>query len=122
MIIDYDYYIRHYPKSSVTISEFTVLNKRAQREIENAVTGTIDTTDDNVKMCACELINYLAKTDETATEKSGIIASESVGDYSVSYRSETERRNAAKAEKVDIIRFWLGKSGIAYRGVSRRVY
>ena len=119
MFVDYQYYIHHFPQSAVKLEEFTLLAKKATREIENAVTGTIDVTDD-VKMCCCELINYEAEA-ESNNAQSTNINSESVGDYSVSYASAAERRQNSKTAKADIIRFWLGKQGLNYRGVSRRV-
>lgn len=108
-----------FPDSKVKAYDFPRLCERAQREIENAVSGNVEVTAD-VKMCCAELVNYEATAELNGEAVAGV-NSESVGDYSVSYASAGERRATAKATKQDIIRFWLGKSGISYRGVGRSV-
>ena len=120
MFIDYSFYLSRYPDGSVTAEQFSGLCYKAQREIENAVAGAVD-VDDDVKECTAELIHYLAGAAEDEAATASGITSERVGDYSVSYASASEKRAQQKATKAEIIKFWLGKSGLNYRGVARHV-
>ena len=120
MFIDYNFYISRYPKDAVPVEQFSGLCYKAQREIENAVAGSVDVTDD-VKECTAELINYIAQCDAAEAATATNITSERVGDYSVSYVSAAEKRQQQKARRLEIIKFWLGKSGLNYRGVARHV-
>lgn len=76
-------------------------------------------TDDNipeeVKMCCCELTEALFKADKEDTKG---IASEKVGEYSVSYVSpETKEKQLSKSIQ-SIIYNWLAMTGLLYRGCS----
>jgi hypothetical protein len=117
LYIDYIYFKGKFPQTKITANDFDMLCLKACKEIDNACTGVIEITD-NVKMCACELINYIYDS-ENATAAYGV-NSESVGDYSVSYASKAQQISDDKRKKRDIITFWLGNA-LTYRGVSRHV-
>jgi len=74
-------------------------------------------TDDNipeeVKMCCCELVETLFNADK---EDAKGIASEKVGEYSVTYTSPEAKEKQLAASTASIIYKWLAMTGLLYRG------
>lgn len=69
-----------------------------------------------VKMCCCELAEILY--DQQRTKAAQGIASEKVGDASVSYESAESQRQALPKTIKSVVYSWLADTGLLYRGGS----
>ena len=97
-------------------ASFTFLERKACNVVRNLTFGNIDETaeiPENVQMCVCEVTELLFKQEQNShTAK---IASEKVGDYSITYRAQTNSEK--KQEAGDIVKQWLSSTGLLYCGV-----
>lgn len=69
-----------------------------------------------VKMCCCELAEILYNQQHTKAAQG--IASEKVGDASVSYESAESQRQALPKTIKSVVYSWLADTGLLYRGGS----
>jgi hypothetical protein len=67
-----------------------------------------------VKMCCCELAEILYNQQHTKAAQG--IASEKVGDASVSYESAESQRQALPKTIKSVVYSWLADTGLLYRG------
>ena len=137
MYVDFDYYQEVFGGSLVTSAEFNKYELRA-RSIMNNHTRKIDKTiklldnplvSDNIKLCMCEMIDNLFRTDELIAKSTQAdnayalgITSESVKDHTVSFDSKSLKSNEIKAqsqnENYNLMKNHLGITGLLYRGLS----
>lgn len=112
---DYAYYTDTYKGAVLDAASFDTYARKATQKIFLHTFGRI--SDDNIpneaKMCCCELAEEMYKHDKGDVSN---IASEKVGEYSVSYvdkeKAETQHRGKCK----EIIYNWLINTGLLYRG------
>lgn len=97
-----------------TASRFNKYSLKATQHINRYTFGNIKTPDNTVKMCCCELAEYLYSYDNLI--KKGV-TSESIGDLSVHYESSETITQLASREIREIIYNWLENTGLLYRGV-----
>lgn len=137
MYVDYEYYTNEYNGTLVSSELFESYELRA-RSIMNNHTRKIDKTielldnplvSDNIKLCMCELIDNLFRTDELIKKSTQAdmsfalgITSESVKDHSVSFDSKSLKSNEIKAqsqnENYNLMNNYLGITGLLNRGLS----
>ena len=78
--VDYEYYSKTFLGEPVPEAEFPALARQASDIIDMLVTAKPDQESDLVRQAACYQIEYIRQTGGTA----GMVASESLGSYSVS--------------------------------------
>ena len=137
MYVDFNYYATTYGGSLVTSSDFTKYELNARIVMNNYTLKeklTIKLLEgskyvDNIKMAVCEIIDNLFRTDELIKKSTQAdnafalgITSESVKDHSVSFDSKSLKSNEIKAqsqnENYNLMKNYLGITGLLYRGLS----
>ena len=122
----YDDYLNLYaPVGKVfnNAKEFAFYARKATREIKRFTLNNIDENNipENVILCCCELAEtfYNSAMRNYLNNANANIASESVGDWSVSYNSVAADEQERQLLKVGegIIFKWLSGTGLLYRGV-----
>ena len=112
---DYAYYTDTYEGVVIDTASFDYYARGATMLIGIHTFNRIadDNIPDEAKMCCCELAEALFKADKEDTKG---IASEKVGEYSVSYVSAEARENLKHITTRNIINNWLAMTGLLYRG------
>ena len=137
MYVDFDYYEGTYGGRLVTFSEFTKYELKARIVMNNYTLKeklTIKLLEgskyvDAIKLCMCEMIDNLFRTDELIKKSTQAdnsfalgITSESVKDHSVSFDSKSLKSNEIKAqsqnENYNLMNNYLGITGLLNRGLS----
>lgn len=117
---DYGYYTDTFYGSKIPADAFDAASKRASEYLDYITMHRIKETTETVKdaCCACAELIYSSNTatDENGTE----LASQSVGSWSVSYRSAAEVREAKNAELYATVQKYIGHTGLLYRGGCNR--
>lgn len=121
--VDYTYYTTEYLQGMTALipsTDFGYYELQARTYIKDV---TLNKSDDNstlteVKNCTCAIAEALFKQAKSKSESGndGNLASEKVGEYSVSYKSKSVVMAENEAEKKDIVRRYLGITGLLYRG------
>ena len=111
MRTDYKFYTETYGGSLIPCESFDYYCGLAESYLDAATMGR-DTSlfDKPVQHALCELAEL-----EYKTENNMIVASETVGRYSVSYRNGAE--TPVNTLKKNILKRRLGHTGLLYRGV-----
>ena len=126
--VDNSYYRINYLQGREAVipsTSFNFYGMKATNIIRNRTMNVIIEIDEDIKNCACELAEFLYREDMTekasAEAQAKGVASESVGEYSVSYSSQQSSEYAIKNRDVKIntiLRNWLSNKGILNRGVA----
>ncbi|RDU21935.1 head-tail connector protein [Anaerosacchariphilus polymeriproducens] len=116
--VDYTYYSLSYllgKQASIAETEFPYYAMKATKKIDQYTFNNIDSTNipESVKMCCCELAESFYNQDSNSNTN---VASERVGEYSVSYVTGQAVEDAKKAVIKEIIYNWLSDTGLLYRG------
>ena len=131
MYADYTYYVTSFLGNSISEEDFPRLATRASGYIDRITGGKAAAwVQDNpnnpaVKDCCCALAESYAIVEtarKASMSESGELQSESVGSYSVSYRSGAEQMQAAEAEIARCCKDYLWNTGLLYRGGVRCVH
>ena len=115
--IDYSYYTDTYKGSSIPEAAFDKMANKAQANVDYYTFNRIDETADymnKVKMCCCELSEYLYKQDNKDHEDD--VQSEKKGEWSTTYISAKEAESLKQSKIKEIINNWLAMTGLLYRG------
>jgi hypothetical protein len=112
---DYAYYDGTYKGAVIDTASFDLYARKATQEIKKYTLNRVDEANilDDVKMCCCELAEALFKADQEDTKG---VASEKVGEYSVSYVSPEAKEKLLSVSGRSIIYNWLAMTGLLYRG------
>lgn len=111
---DYETYLGH-SERIIPDGSFLAYAVRASARIRQYTMGNIgDNIPDSVKYCCCELAEVLYDFDKG--QSAGGVASEKVGDISVSYESADSRRQTLSKTIKSVIYSWLADTGLLYRG------
>lgn len=112
---DYAYYTDTYEGAVIDAASFDLYAARATQKIKLYTFNRIvdDNIPDEAKMCCCELAEALFKADKEDTKG---IASEKVGEYSVTYVSADAKENLMHISTQNVINKWLAMTGLLYRG------
>ena len=120
MYADYNYYTNSYYGTLIASEDFNRLAMRASDFMDYYTNGKLSSyaDEDAVKKCCCALAEqYQSVESITVRNSSGELASESVGSYSVSYRSGSEAMKSARSQMAETVRMYLGHLGnLLYRG------
>lgn len=132
MIVDFTYYTEVFEGSAINEQDFNRYSKKAERFVNyatcNQASTAIGDTLETVKECICELAEQYQIIEKTEKQSLGegekVIASESVGSWSVSYDTptkadvNTEEYVKEKNKKLySIVKEYLAFTGLLYRGV-----
>lgn len=117
----FEYYTDSYLSGREAVldaASFPFWERKAGNEVRMRTFGRIDENGvipDVVQGCVCEMAELLFTQDMQRRKNSGI-ASEKVGEYSVSYQAP---KSTAEAEQEvnRVIREWLSGTGLLYCGV-----
>lgn len=110
---DYTYYSEFFGGTSVPSENFGYFSELASDIMDCVTFGRLKKQeyplyDENIKKCCCALTETVFKTNNNT---GGMIASEKIGDYSVSYS------NAGNNSQIrEIISVYLGNTGLLFRG------
>jgi hypothetical protein len=112
---DYTYYTGTFKGAVIDTASFDSLARKATQEIRRYTFNRVIDTEisDDVKMCCCELADLFFKADQEDTKG---LASEKVGEYSVSYVSPEAKEKLLNSSIISIIYNWLSMTGLLYRG------
>ena len=113
---DYAYYTGTYKGVVIDAASFDLYSRQATQEIRKYTFNRVDVEDipDDVKMCCCELAEYLYKQKNSGHDEN--ISSEKVGEFSVSYVSGQTAEDIKRSTIKGIIYNWLAMTGLLYRG------
>jgi hypothetical protein len=116
---DSDFYINEYllgKKAVIDTASFAFYARKATQFIKKYTFDNVpETVPEVVKMCCCEVAELIYNSEKSNISQG--IASESVGDLSVSYES-SENHTKLLAENIkSVIYSWLTGTGLLYRGV-----
>ena len=114
MYADFEYYNTTYMGNSISEADFPRLALRAGEYIDYMTMGKAAySTSEAIQKCCCALAEQIQISEKGANDKQ----SESVGDYSVTYKSDISAM--AQAEMANIVRRYLLATGLLYRGNKR---
>ena len=120
----YDYYVETYLGTSISSTDFSRLILRASAAIDRLTFGRVpaiilENTDaeliDKIKMATCAVAEEI-QTNEKSDNTDGI-ASERVGNYSVSYRENSKAALTTYTKIKKAAKFYLGDTGLMYPGL-----
>jgi len=135
---DYSFYTKSYLLGNDPVipkNAFSYYANKASAKIRNVIRlDMLDITDDSevtdeMRMATCEVAEILCTYDKkTVSDLAGTntdevipvgIASEKVGEYSVSYSDNSEAdRDKREDQKIsDSFKKWLGPAGLLFRGI-----
>ena len=118
---DYAYYTGTYKGAVIDTASFDLYARKATQTIKKYTFNRVneDNILDDVKMCCCELAEYLfhkgTADQDTEADVKGL-SSETTGGHSVSYESAEARERAHNNIIKGIIYNWLAMTGLLYRG------
>jgi hypothetical protein len=114
MYVDYEFYKNNYG-GRISPFEFPRLKIQASNIVDYYTFNRIETVDDRVKYAVCELVDYLKEVEDKGGKE---VASEKVSTHSVTYVvGSKEGTDPVKQKQKDIVKKWLGHTGLMYRGV-----
>ena len=102
--------------------EFNKLEIQSSSLVDHYTFNRITDVSNMLRLCVCELVDELNRQNKLSTEGTGLIKSESVSKYSVTYQMPNEGYSSEQLRTPEqriyfIIKKWLGNSGLMYRGV-----
>ena len=115
---DYEFYVNEYYGDILTEDNFSKFASRASDYIDRVTMGRANAEIDAVKKACCAAAEQYCRINsakESAT--AGELASETVGSYSVTYRSSVELSAALEKELRGIVEGYLANTGLLYRGI-----
>jgi hypothetical protein len=116
-----DYYTTKYlqgKQAVIDAASFPLYARKATQRIKQFTGDNVDEAVallDELQMCCCEVAEALFKADLEDTKG---IASEKVGEYSVSYVSPEAKEKLLNVSVRSIVYNWLAMTGLLYRGCS----
>lgn len=114
---DYAYYTDTFKGTKLSADEWTTAAERAADFIVYITLNKATDDYDAVKRCNCALAEVYADMENARLNApSGALASESVGAYSVSYRSGADILQSYGAEAKSVCARYLAPTGLLYRG------
>lgn len=112
---DYTYYTDTYKGAVLDAASFPLYALKSTQKIKLHIFDRVDkdNASDEVKMCCCELAELIYKHEK---EDNGNVASEKVGEYSISYVDKQKIESAFRGQCIEIIYNWIADTGLLYRG------
>ena len=126
--VDFAYYTNSFGGVSISETQFPKYLRKATAFIDNITFDRLKNDnlliDDSVKNAMCEIMELNFKLDNSESEDGeSVKASETVGNYSVTYAVSDVEKNAIdrtqlnKVKYYNIAKEYLGNSGLLYRGI-----
>lgn len=119
MYANYTYYKEylHGKEAVIKETEFDYYESQARAIIKEQTLGNSELNIiEEVKDCTCALAESLCMETNEKAQNNPTIASEKVGEYSVSYRTNDSISANYEADRKKIIVRYLGLTGLLYRG------
>lgn len=116
---DYTYYTGTYHGNQIAESDFARLSLRSTSFIDYYTRGKATSAMDAVKMACCALAEQyqiIEKVKQSTLTAGGEVQSQTVGAYSVTYKSGSESSEALQADLTKIAQMYLAGTGLLYRG------
>ena len=116
----YEFYTGSYLSGKEAVLDavsFPFWERKASNEVRMRTFGNVNENEpipEAVQMCVCEVAELLCEQDAQKHSNVGI-ASEKVGEYSVSYRAEKSAVELSQ-EISNVVREWLENTGLMYCG------
>ena len=118
MYADYEYYTEVFFGTQIAEQEFNAVCARASDYIDYITKGKATADNEAVKKAVCAVAEHYQTIEKARADAlGGVKASESVGSWSVSYRSGEDIAAAYGSELYAIALRYLASSGLLYRGV-----
>lgn len=126
---DYTYYTNTYLGTAIASADFAALALRASAFIDQItfdraapiVTAATDTaTITKIKNAMCAVAEQM-RTNNVAGNVDGI-ASESVGNHSVSYNANSSQQQTSTQKLIDAAGLWLSNTALLFRGFAEDEY
>lgn len=119
--LTYDFYTNEYFGGTISKIDFPRLSRRAWSFLVYYTRGRVNSVSDSeaVLMAACALaeqFQIIEQSQAAISGENGEIQSQTVGAYSVTYRSGADVSAAARAQLAEIARQYLSNTGLLYRG------
>lgn len=117
----YEFYTDSYLSGREAVldaASFPFWERKASNEVRMRTFGNINENEpisEEVQGCVCEVAELLYEQDVQKRKNAGI-ASEKVGEYSVSYRAEKSTVEVSQ-EVSSVVKEWLANTGLLYCGV-----
>ena len=118
-----EYYTDNYlmgRKAVISTADFPFYAQKATQTIKQYTFDNVDETKpftDEIQRCCCEVAEHLYETEEHNKSKPVGVASEKVGEYSISYESSKVSEDISNKRTRNIIYSWLSDTGYLYKGV-----
>lgn len=115
---DYKFYINDYRGSSIPENEFIRYARDASKYIDNVTFNRINgAVSDDIKMACCAVAEEIYAQKVSGADSVSGKASESIGDYSVSYSGISSDRDKVLAARLYSAALrWLDGTDLMYRG------
>lgn len=115
---DYGYYCNEYFGTLIPKEKYNKAAMQATQQVNKATFGRIKEVTDIVKNACCAAAEEIYSADQAKSQKSSKVASETVGNHSVTYNTGVTTTVEECNEAIyNAIKLWLGDSGLMYRGV-----
>lgn len=115
---DYTYYTDVFLGSALSETQFPPAAERASEYIDYITRGKATDTDAVKRACCAlaEAYGAIERVKASTLTESGELQSQSVGSYSVTYRSGAEVAAGLEADLYRVAQRYLARTGLLYRG------
>ena len=117
MIVDYEFYANQYlhgKKPVLQPDDCEYWFEQGEKNVSIYCTPTTICNNDVTKKCICEVAEVLYNFNVSGKER---VASEKVGDVSVTYTDGTAAQKILHSKIRNIVYKWLANTGALYKGV-----
>ena len=117
-MVDYQFYRNDFGGFRIPEENFTFYERKAAAYINAVTFGRItdDNITDDVRYAVCDAADQYFKAEKNKAVSEGI-SMERVDDYQISYTNGgTDGVAAAESSLRSSVKFWLGNTGLLYRG------
>ena len=116
-MVDYAYYTANYGGFLIPEDKFSYYEQKAAAYVNTVTFGRAESNiTADVKNAVCDAAECLFRASQNKAVSSGI-SSEKVGEYQVSYVNGNEISSQSMSQSLySSVKFWLGNSGLMYRG------
>ena len=116
---DYNFYVNDFHGDVIAGEDFDKYASRASDYLDYITMGkaqSYDDTNDALAKACCAVAEQIDLADSVGVA-AGMVASETVGSHSVSYRSGAEMKASLDASMLNAAQMYLLPTGLLYRGV-----
>ncbi len=115
---DYNFYTAGYLGNKIPEKDFNFYAMRASEELDSRTFGRIGEVTPVIRKACCAVAEVLYSDSVSRGKSERGIASEKVGNYSVSYSGSSSETDKIVSRRIKSeIEKYLGNTGLLYRGV-----